>query len=391
MKRNRLTYVVIIATALIMVYFEKGRMSFSFLYAVLLMPAFSVIISWLSLYSLSIAQTADMDLVIKGEELILHLTAFNKGIFLTPVMSFSFIKSHYAIQSDAEDMTLTLPARSKRDVAHTLSCNYRGVYYIGLQSVEAVDFLGLFRLTRRLKDKTQLVVYPRVVEIASFPLSMNLLSKSYSRYDVHEEDYSAMSDVRPYQPTDSMKRIHWKLSARRNSFIVKNYENTALNSAVIYWDRLPIDGGEEYRVAAEDKIVELVVAEGFYCLKKRIPVDMYYGAGEPLSAVNIDDFEKLYACAAHALFDQNETIENSLTVFLNAQSNQMNLTVITSNLTETLYDKLTGAFYFGHHVILLYIPPEHESVNEGSLFDMLKETGMNAYRIDIHDDIHDFF
>jgi len=391
MIRNRLTYGLVLAAAIIMVFFEKGRMSFTFLYAVILMPAFSALTSWLLLNGLSVTQTAGKDFVVKGEEFKFNIAAVNKSFFMTPVLSFRFIKSYYAVQSDAEDMTLTMPARSRRDINFSISCRYRGVYDVGLRSVLAIDFLGLWNLSRGWKDKTRLVVYPRVVEIENFPLSMNLMSKSFSRYDMHDEDYSTVADVRPYLPTDSMKRIHWKLSARRASFIVKNYENTALNSAVIFWDRLALKGGEEYAVVAEDKIVELVVAIGYYCLKKRIPVDLYYGEAEPLSAVNIEDFEKLYACSAHSRFDQTEPVENPLAAFLNAQANPMNLAVLTSNLTEIMFDKLAGAYYFGHHVVLLYIPPEHESANAASIFSLLQETGMYAYRIGINDNILDYF
>ena len=391
MIRNRLTYVLILVAAVVMVYFEKGRMSYTFLYAVVLMPVFSAVISWLSLYGLSVSQTAEKDMVIKGEEVKFNITAVNKGIFITPVLSFIFIKSHYAVQSDAADQTLTMPARSRREIAFTLAGRYRGVYYVGLERLQAVDFLGLFRINRRWAGKTQLVVYPRVMEISGYPLSMNLMSKSFSRFDVREEDYSTVSDLRPYLPSDSMKRIHWKMSARKSSFIVKNYENTALNSAVVFWDRLAHPSGREYTVIEEDKMVELVVAIGYYCLKKRIPVDLYYGESEPLQAANIDDFEKLYACSAHSLFDQNEAIESPVSAFLNAQTNQMNLTVITTNLTEMLFTVLAGAYYFGHHIILLYIPPERESADAARIFNMLKQTGLYAYRIEARDNILDIF
>jgi uncharacterized protein (DUF58 family) len=91
-----------------------------------------------------------------------------------------------------------------------------------------------------------------------------------------------------------MKWIHWKLSARKNSFIVKNFEDTAMNSALVLWDRLAIDGDEQYTLIAEDKMVETVVAVSHYCLKKSIPVDLHYGVDEPLTAVNLTEFDKVF-------------------------------------------------------------------------------------------------
>jgi hypothetical protein len=345
----------------------------------------------MSLYSLSVSQTVEKDLSIKGEEIQYHILAFNQNIFITPTLSFKFIKPRYAVRIDPESAVLTLPGRSERNISFSMSCGYKGVYFVGLQSVQAADFLGLFSLNRQWKDKTRLVVYPRVIEIERFPLSMNLMSKSYSRFQVSEEDYSAISDVRPYLPSDSMKRIHWKLSAKKNSFITKNYENTALNSAVLFWDRISVTGSEEYTVATEDKIVEIVVAISYYCLKKMIPVDLYYGVNEPMTASNISDFEKLYACCACSEFNLDETMDNSFAAFLNGQTNPVNITVITSRLTEILSYELAGAYYFGHHVILIYIPPEQENAAAINVFNTLKEIGVYAYRIDINQNLLDLF
>ncbi|MDR1558794.1 MAG: DUF58 domain-containing protein [Clostridiales bacterium] len=391
MIKNRVTYGIILTAALVMVYFENGRMSYTFLYAVLLMPAISALMCRISLYGLSVSQMVEKDLIIKGEETRYHIAAYNRNFFITPLLTFKFTNPGYAVRSDAENAAVTLPGRSEDDISFSLSCVYKGIYYVGLQSVQALDFLGLFALNRQWRDKTRLVVYPRVIEIERFPLSMNLMSKSYSRFQTNEEDYSAISDVRPYLPSDSMKRIHWKLSAKKNSFITKNYENTALNSAVIFWDRLSVTGDEEYRVIAEDKIVEIAVAISYYCLKKMIPVDLHYGAGEPLTAANISDFEKLYACCAHSEFNLDESVGGSFAVFLNGQTNPVNITIITSQLTDILFDELTGAFYFGHHVILIYIPPERESDLALNIFDMLREIGMYAYRIDINQNILEYF
>jgi len=391
MKKNRVLYAIIIVAALLLVYFEEGRMSYTFLYAVLMMPVLSLIMCRLSLHYLSITQTTDKGLIIKGEETNFRILATNRSYFITPVLSFIFIKAHYAIKTNADNIMITMPARSKQGISFGVTSAYRGIYYIGLETVQAKDYLGLITLNRQWKDKVQLVVYPRVIELANVPVSMNLMTKSYSRHEIREEDYSAISDTRPYLPSDSMKRIHWKLSAKKSSLIVKNYENTALNSMIVAWDRLQVRGDEQYSVIAEDKIVEIVVALSHYCLKKMIPIDLYYGEEEPIIAANLSEFDKIFSCVAHSEFLQTEMLDVMLGSILNNQSGQVNISVITSHLTDILLDELVGAYYFGHHVVLVYVPPQSDSDQADGMFNSLLEIGMKVYRINIDDDILDYF
>jgi len=391
MKKNRVLYAIIIVAALILVYFEEGRMSYTFLYTVLMMPVLSLIMCKLSLHYLSITQTTDKGLIIKGEETNFRILATNRGYFITPMLSFIFVKAHYAIRTNADNIMLTMPARSKQGISFGVTSAYRGVYNVGLETVQAKDYLGLITLSRQWNDKVQLVVYPRVIELANVPVSMNLMTKTYSRHQIREEDYSAISDTRPYLPSDSMKRIHWKLSAKKSSLIVKNYENTALNSMIVVWDRLQVKGDEQYSVIAEDKIVEIVVALSHYCLKKMIPIDLFYGEEEPIIAANLSEFDKIFTCAAHSEFLQTEMLEVMLGSILGNQSSQVNISVITSNLTEILLDELVGAYYFGHHVVLVYVPPQNDSDQANGMVNSLQEIGMKVYRINIDDDILDYF
>jgi len=390
MTKNRLLYSAIIVAAIIFVFFDEGRTSYTFLYAVLMMPVISWLMSKLSLHNLSVMQAIDKNLIVKGEETKYHIIAVNKVFFISPVFSFVFSKSHNAIQSEAENIMLALPAQSERDISFNLTCGYRGVYYVGLESVQALDYLGLFSLSRSWEDKTQLVVYPRVVEIAHFPLSMSLLSKNFSRLEIREEDYSAISDIRPYLPSDNIKRIHWKLSAKKNSLIVKNFENTALNSMTVVLDRMQVIGDEQYSIIAEDKIVEIVVSLCHYCLRKMIPVDFFYGE-EPVTAVSLTEFNNIYTCAAHVNFTSDVKLDSSLGMLLSTQSGKINLVVVTSHMTGILMDELSSAYYFGHYVILVYIPPQQESDEAVEMVNFLKEIGMHVYRININDNILDHF
>ena len=53
------------------------------------------------------------------------------------------------------------------------------------------------------------------------------------------EDISSPSDIRSYAPGDPMKKIHWKLSLRKQELLVRRFEEPAQPEALILMDCAP--------------------------------------------------------------------------------------------------------------------------------------------------------
>jgi uncharacterized protein (DUF58 family) len=257
--------------------------------------------------------------------------------------------------------------------------------------VQTHDFLGIFILKRRSKAKMQLTVYPRIAEIEDLPLSLSLMSQSFSRYVVREEDYSTVSDVRPYNSADSMKRIHWKLSAKKLDLMVKNYETTALNSTSVFLDPGKCGSNPPESCALGDKLVETAVACGYFCLKKQMPVILRFSRSGAISASNMMDFDNIYQELAHMDFEGDSLLPQMLASFMNEQASPVNATVVTSRLSEELLDILAKAHHFGHHMILAYVRPFEERELEKSIYSMLAEMGIICVSIGPDDELADVF
>ncbi|MDR1541766.1 MAG: DUF58 domain-containing protein [Clostridiales bacterium] len=391
MIKNRIFYAFLAAISFVLVYFDNTRTAYAMLYSVLLLPVASILMAVLSLWALQVTDSVDKELILKGEETKYRINIKNMSFLYNPGVTLTFPKSRLGLSSTARATTFSISSHEERELSFILSCKYRGVYDIGLESVQTKDFLGLFSLKKRWKGKRQLVVYPRVIELDNLPLSLNLMNKSYSRYAMREEDYSAISDVRPYEPNDSMKRIHWKLSAKRNFLIVKNFETSALNSTAIFIDSGKMEGTPPDIVAAEDKLIEIAVAAGYWCLKKQIPVDMHYSVRRFVSAANIMDFDKIYSLAAFLEFQYDSQIADMLLPFLNEKTNPLNILVLASTLTDEFFDIMARLHHFGHHVILGYVSSSRESGKNREIFSMLLDMGLLCMNIDIGDDINDYF
>ena len=116
-----------------------------------------------------------------------------------------------------------------------LDSSARGYYPMGPLSVTSGDIFGLRPRSRVQSDLDHLIVYPRTYPLAELGIrSLSHLGDARSELHVFD-DPSRLRGVREYSPGDSLRRIHWKASARSRALQVKLFEPTTdLKVAVFF-------------------------------------------------------------------------------------------------------------------------------------------------------------
>jgi uncharacterized protein (DUF58 family) len=118
---------------------------------------------------------------------------------------------------------------------YSLSCPKRGYYKLGPLSITTGDIFGFFPRTVIEPYEDYLIVYPRLFAVdhltlpAAYPLGEVLAEKRLF------EDPSRAVGVRDYSPGDSLRRIHWKASARQQRLQVKVFESTTTLKVALYF------------------------------------------------------------------------------------------------------------------------------------------------------------
>lgn len=103
-------------------------------------------------------------------------------------------------------------------------CVRRGEFMLGPLRIVAGDPFGLFEVERKISATSRLVVYPATIPIPDFALPTGLLPGGDAvRRRTHYITTNA-SGVREYVPGDSINRIHWRSTARRDRLMVKEFE-----------------------------------------------------------------------------------------------------------------------------------------------------------------------
>jgi uncharacterized protein (DUF58 family) len=132
---------------------------------------------------------------------------------------------------------LNMEAKEVKKISYAIDCYKRGLWRLGPVAIISQDALGFFRMTRSVKCFSEVLVYPAIFKIFSFP---PLASGSVSWMGVETAKISGDSHeffgIREYQKGDRISRIHWPSTARRNKLIVKQFERNAVQEATIVMD-----------------------------------------------------------------------------------------------------------------------------------------------------------
>ena len=109
----------------------------------------------------------------------------------------------------------------------------RGVYDLGNASMAAGDVLGLTRFWKDQQLSTPVVVYPRILDTQDLPLPLSrTLGELVSKNRLMTDPFLVRS-IRPYQPGDLVRDIHWPATARTDELQVRVHDHTVCTRLLV--------------------------------------------------------------------------------------------------------------------------------------------------------------
>lgn len=109
---------------------------------------------------------------------------------------------------------------------YTLQCNARGVHQFGPTVIRSGDVFGFLNQEESLPNWQYLLIYPLVVPLTRFGLPARHPFGDRAAPRRLLEDPSRVIGVRDYVYGDSLRRVHWKATARTMQMQSKVYEAT---------------------------------------------------------------------------------------------------------------------------------------------------------------------
>ena len=392
MKQNRITYFLLLGLCVAFIFLYGERIAYIAFYSVLILPALSLLYMVISMRGLTAVDAVNSDCIIKNDQIVYKVSFINKGllpIFCARVMLLEDDELS-PFETANNFMVVSVKSWRKVDVSFTITCLYRGIFLLQARRVEVMDVLGLFSFKMKMADPLEVTVYPALAEIRNLPLSVVSMSDAPSIREATDEDYSVVTDLRKYQPEDSFKRVHWKISAKKNEMMVKSFQAVNLNAAVLLLNNrsLPFDRPHTdlERIAVEDKLVEGVISVASYGLARRFPVELYF-MDDGLKRVAEDSylgFTNMYNTCAGIKFSGPPNFLGHLKDVLFNRVDSINLVAFTAEMNTALCEELRTAKVMGHNIIVIYAETRLEesvsSLNEG-VRQLLLESGIAVYYV----------
>ena len=379
--------------AFIFVYSYGGKVPYMLFYTVLILPVVSFFHMVTCYFLLKYEQELDSDSVIKGDKVAFSLHIINRSFFILPYISIRFWKAGAGFIQQPEIKNIALQPFGKREFKFKYIYKYKGYFKIGVSEIEVQDFLGIFKLVRRNKRALLITVYPRRIDINSFALNTNYSFGDISNFIGIQEDTSTIKEINKYSYGDSLKKVHWKLTAKTNELVVKKYENYASVSAVYLIDLKKNNFSEEDNAIIEDKHIETAIAVLKRLIYDGADVNLVY-ATEKITNVqcrNTSDFENIYEILAKVKFDQNIKFKDIVYSPINQNINNSNIIISTSNLDYELYETLSETKFLGYDISLIHISTEEilgkRETDIEQMLSLLLELGIKVYTINMSEDI----
>ncbi len=107
---------------------------------------------------------------------------------------------------------------------YQLTLRKRGLYLVGPAAIKSGDLFGMDEINLSLQKPDTVVVFPELLPMSSLPLpTQDPFGFKRSTQRLFEDPTQTMS-IRPYQPEDGFRRIHWPATARTGELQVKVFQ-----------------------------------------------------------------------------------------------------------------------------------------------------------------------
>ena len=110
---------------------------------------------------------------------------------------------------------------------HRVRFLHRGYYDLGSVSLTAGDMLGLTKAHKIIELSVPVLVYPRLLDPEDIPVPLSRTLGEIVRQRQLLHDPFLIRGIRPYQPGDPVRDIHWPATARTGEVHVRVHDCTS--------------------------------------------------------------------------------------------------------------------------------------------------------------------
>ena len=280
--------------------------------------------------------------------------------------------------------------------------NERGRYIIGPMIIEGRDPLGLFRIRRQLPVYNEILVMPGWFRVQKFPLKgQSRMPREMAMTVPREGTSPEFLGVREYSEGDSLRRIHWGLTAKHSRLIVRQFQKEVESELAVILD---LERGRNVgfgRFSALGCMIEIALSLVKYNIDMGFPYAAVFASQDPIifeSELKHDIFPAILEAAATVPDDSCDPLEEQLPAYIRSFYGK-SIALISSRRDEGILRHVQGMALQGIDIIYLCVDAESfgdekitkENLTEISRFKSLVPEGWRFYYIRKGEDLEALF
>ncbi len=192
------------------------------------LPVFSVIYTFFIRKKLHIMITAEQEFIERGENAVWYLALHNASKLQTMMIQILIRENTLHLQQNQIRSSIFVPQNSVETIRLTACPGYSGPFNANSMSIFLHDIFGFFRLKVYTGNELEIPnVYVLPLEEESSQYKEYLINKLESGQIPSGKSMILQDEIdrfREMASGDSLKLIHWKLSARLQEWMVKEFD-----------------------------------------------------------------------------------------------------------------------------------------------------------------------
>jgi len=199
-----------------------------------------------SYHGLSYQRSFSEDRAFQGETITLQMEVRNRKLLPLPWLN---ISDQFPTTLPLSDKTLTADSTTNiawmrtfwslapfQKIRRTVEvdCVERGFFQYGPAKLHTGDGFGFFSSKATLPKQDRLIVYPRLYSVVDLNIpTRNPFGNSRATGQLFEDPLRTVG-IREWQQRDSLRRIHWKATARHQELLSRIYEPSEEQQILIF-------------------------------------------------------------------------------------------------------------------------------------------------------------
>jgi uncharacterized protein (DUF58 family) len=352
-RRGRLTLALGLAT-----YVAAWAFGAQALYApaVGLVLASLAALAWTQLLSrpLRLHRSVDRERPVEGDDVLIRVELETDG----GVLPGSVVLHDPAGGLGERDVTVPRDGKRLR-TAYRVRRVPRGRYRFSDAEVAIEDPFGLARREQPLPDTGTLLVYPRLTRLASLFSERGLRTHGAGRVLLRRPTGFELHSVREYQGGESLRRVHWPSTARRQQLMVKELEDTPRDEVLVVLDAQVGFAAGKRRDSSFDAQVRAAGSILWTHARRARNARLLVTSGAAAETVSVRSYDRDWPRAMEVLASAEQTGRRPLEAFIADETGIVgrasDLAVVTAALRPTLVEALIARAVSRQQVSVVYV------------------------------------